>query len=540
MALRPRSTALLVVSLLLLAGVAWLATTHYRLKAAVEKYKQQLRASGEKLSIMDVLPRHPLPEKDGTLIFREATALLRTGRNILETNTPPTMRLTAPGRALVGFAQPDIREEGVNSWEDLRAHLAAQAEALDLLRELVERPNLDFHLDYTSGPMLTLPHLTSLRRAAHHLSAAALYDLHRGDAASASTNVMAMLAMAQGMRDEPLSVSQFVRISIVHMALAANWELLQSTNVPADVLAELQRVWSQLAFVDAGEQSLLMGRAMTQGILEDMHHSAAALRNMTRGPNRAAPRSGYWMDDALDMAKRAGYESLARTKEAQWRLTWSLEDELRSLKGWQVLIDAMRLAKTTRAFAPALLQQGAGLTALGFQEGSIIGKIDSGEADLRTFFSEWVAQVSRLLSLVLTAEAAKQMAITAIALKRYQLETGTYPVDLNELVPKFMSELPRDPVDGQPIRYRPAEGQSFMLYSIGADGKDDGGDPARTDKKRWVGWYGGRDWVWPQPASVAEVTAFFKTNSVGRQFAEDFAERYGLAETNTISTNSIK
>lgn len=134
--------------MLILGGVGWIATTHYRLKAATEKYKQQLRASGEKLSIAEVLPRHPLPEKDGTLIFREATALLRTGRNILETNTPPTMRLIAPGRALVGFAQADIRDDrAINTWDDLGEQLAAETEALDLLRELIDRPNLDFRLD---------------------------------------------------------------------------------------------------------------------------------------------------------------------------------------------------------------------------------------------------------------------------------------------------------------------------------------------------------------------------------------------------------
>lgn len=211
----------------------------------------------------------------------------------------------------------------------------------------------------------------------------------------------------------------------------------------------------------------------------------------------------------MDLFKRAGDESLARTKEAQWRLTWSLEDELRSLRGLQVLIDAMRLARTNRAFAAALAEQRIKLADLGFQLKPSDLRFDVEEVDLRTLFSEGVISVSRLLNRVLAADAVKQLAITAIALKRYHLRNGTYPVDLNALVPQFVSELPRDPVNGQPLRYRVAEEQSFLLYSVGDDGKDDEGDPKHSGEEgRPGGWLGGRDWVWPQPASPDEVKAY--------------------------------
>ena len=45
---------------------------------------------------------------------------------------------------------------------------------------------------------------------------------------------------------------------------------------------------------------------------------------------------------------------------------------------------------------------------------------------------------------------------------------------LEELVPQFLPSVPLDPYDGQPLRYKrlPA---GFVVYSIGADGRDDGG-----------------------------------------------------------------
>ena len=75
--------------------------------------------------------------------------------------------------------------------------------------------------------------------------------------------------------------------------------------------------------------------------------------------------------------------------------------------------------------------------------------------DMHRLFSSGAASLHYArLQRVMRAETTKQMAIAAIALKRYQLKHGNYPPDLNSLVPEFVSKVPLDPVDGQPLRYR--------------------------------------------------------------------------------------
>ena len=105
------------------------------------------------------------------------------------------------------------------------------------------------------------------------------------------------------------------------------------------------------------------------------------------------------------------------------------------------------------------------------------------------------------------AETTKQMAIAAIALKRYQLKHGNYPPDLNSLVPEFVPKVPLDPVDGQPLRYRRNADGTFLLYSVGENGKDDGGNPALEQGVESSNYYWQNphalDWVWPQPATEA-------------------------------------
>lgn len=102
--------------------------------------------------------------------------------------------------------------------------------------------------------------------------------------------------------------------------------------------------------------------------------------------------------------------------------------------------------------------------------------------------------------------------ITAIALKCYELGHRQLPATLNELTPDFLKSIPKDYMDGQPLRYRLNAGGTFLLYSVGEDGKDDGGDPRPPADSNSRAWQFGRDWVWPQPATTEEITEFYKTN----------------------------
>jgi hypothetical protein len=99
-----------------------------------------------------------------------------------------------------------------------------------------------------------------------------------------------------------------------------------------------------------------------------------------------------------------------------------------------------------------------------------------------------------------------------LALKRYELRHGQMPPDLGALVPAFLVEAPRDMFDGKPLRYRLRDGGGFLLYSIGKDANDDGGD-AKPPSEKNFNWTQGRDLVWPQPASAEEIEAVDKKAS---------------------------
>jgi hypothetical protein len=101
----------------------------------------------------------------------------------------------------------------------------------------------------------------------------------------------------------------------------------------------------------------------------------------------------------------------------------------------------------------------------------------------RKAISERVGQmfVSLLLPAISAAMTAEDRSTTlielndlAFALAAYRADHGSYPAKLADLSPKYMVELPKDLFNDADLHYR-QEGNGYVLYSVGANGQDDGG-----------------------------------------------------------------
>lgn len=79
-------------------------------------------------------------------------------------------------------------------------------------------------------------------------------------------------------------------------------------------------------------------------------------------------------------------------------------------------------------------------------------------------------------------DAQNTLLITALALRAYRMERGHYPETLQELSPSYLKRMPVDPFAlRKPLCYR-RNGAKYVLYSIGPDGRDDGGKPIDDPK----------------------------------------------------------
>ena len=72
-----------------------------------------------------------------------------------------------------------------------------------------------------------------------------------------------------------------------------------------------------------------------------------------------------------------------------------------------------------------------------------------------------------------------------------------------------MSSVPVDYMDGKPMKYHLNGDGGFTLYSVGEDGKDDGGDASLPpDRKYFQNLWERKDFIWPQVATAEEVRAW--------------------------------
>lgn len=89
---------------------------------------------------------------------------------------------------------------------------------------------------------------------------------------------------------------------------------------------------------------------------------------------------------------------------------------------------------------------------------------------------------SGLLMGYVESRARIEAARVALAVERYRQAEGTPPESLAGLVPRFLEGVPADPYAGGAMLYERLEG-GFVVYSVGLDGRDDGGWETPEEKR---------------------------------------------------------
>ena len=476
---------------LVLLFACWLLFERHRAKSALAKYEKELLAKGEKFTFAELIP--PFPEGENAAVeFVRLSKSLQAG-STLTLNSPPSMKLVAPGKSLVIVKQAGWSAAGTRkafTWDDASADLKKNADTLAQLREILRSPILRSVINYR-GYSTLLPHLASSKTAAQWLSASSLYNLHSGNITEAIDEIESIVLINQVSADEPILISQLVRIAIATIAVGNCWPILQDNKVSEEQLARLQKILHDIDLASSMAQAFrgerLMGRDAIHRLRStetDFQKAIDAFSAVSEDAEESSAIENLpYNDEIRDVIRAAIIVPM-------WRFVWSYEDERRLLEEVQALVEATLAAKAQRSASPVniaakRIQDRRGQSWNYMATDLFVGAIANGP--LRAF----------------RFHAQNELTITATALKRYYLRHGKYPRNLDELVPGFLATHPVDWMDGQKLRYRP-EGDSFVLWSVGDNGTDDGGIPDQTEPYNFLN---GPDIVWPLPASDAEVEA---------------------------------
>ena len=300
--------------------------------------------------------------------------------------------------------------------------LAGNAQCLALLHEAAGfeqcRYNWDYR-DYMGG----LPELKSVRHCAHLLKLSIVSHANEGDSEAVVRDIHHTLQLAKSLRREPTLVSYLVRVACNALTVSGLEQALNRTTFTDEQLKELDEAFAAVAGDLDLAEVMIMERCFSLECVRD----PSLIGGFGRGgivfrlpgiQGRGLIDILNYMDDCIEAARLPVTERVARFRQ--------IEKDLNALSALHLMI---------KLLAPAM------------------GRI--GEIDLRL-------------------HAHLDLAKSALAIERYRLATGNVPNELAELVPAYLGEVPIDPFDARPIRYKRTE-PGYLLYSVMEDGEDNGG-----------------------------------------------------------------
>lgn len=486
---------------------AFLLFERIRGQIALASFKRELAARGEKLTPDEL--NVSVPEADnGAPAFQEAVGQIQEGV-ALPNRPPPRMSILPSGRAIVGYREEEwVEDETTNRWEQVESDLQTNAIALANVRAALEMPVFHNDLDYAQGVDLLLPHLAGVRSLCLWYGAESQLAIRQGRIEDVRLSLQAQARLLRPMETDRLLISELVRVAVAAIAKSAIWEAAQSDVLPGDDWLAIQGAWEQQTYVDKLASALEGDR-----IYSDVSY------DLLRGSNQKTIHVFYGLEDWLPVEDkdRPKWERMLRAlplgKELAefikrqiycrlWRFAWSHQAQLLGMKMYHGLTEIARIGADKKSFSDVqiLVEQLEAEMACG-----------SDYFQLRYPFHNPFFTLSATIKKAMQAETERSLVLCAIALKRYFLRHGAHPETLDALIPEFLSAVPIDYMDGQPLKYRRNPDGSFTLYSVGEDGVDDGGDASLPpDRESFRNLWHRKDFVWPQPALPAEVAAWRK------------------------------
>lgn len=349
--------------------------------------------------------------------------------------------------------------------QDVLLALSKYDSAIEELRQAAQLPYSRFPLNYSLDPPggILLPHLARVKGVVLVLELRSIAELQNGQSDKALADIKLSLRLAESIRTEPFIISHLVRIAVLAITLQPIYEGLAENKWSDAQLAELDAELAKLDFLADYQFSVRGERAMGLKTLEYLRRTGDFRILQDSGSITPPSKVNFLLPSAFFYQNEL---TIARMHQ-QWTIP--------------------NVDVTNRTVSPESVQQddtAANSALRHFSPYNIFARM------LMPTFTKAVKRYTR-------GQSNVDLARVAIALERYRLAHSNYPDSLDALAPQFMEKVPNDVIGGEPLHYRRTD-NSFILYSVGWNGQDDGGVTVQS-KAGVVNWDKG-DLVWKYPA----------------------------------------
>jgi hypothetical protein len=316
-------------------------------------------------------------------------------------------------------------------------YVADNNEALELLHKAAGIEYCRYPIDLSAGLATVLPNMGEMRNAVRLLGLEAILHADDGNGAVATLSVISEFGIARSLVREPVMVSQLVRGGCQSTAILTLEQVLNRVELTEEQLSELAKCvrqsesLSDISRAFVGERCMGIDFFNNPGIINPSNVRINPFFSFYKAVGMAEADAVIYLD-LMD-----GYMKCTRLP----------------LHERQKAADAVVAKSNSVSKAHLLLHT------------------------IMPSLSGVITQDLRTIAHLRTADAA-------LAVQRYHLKAGKLPDKLADLVPTYLESVPKDPFDGNDLRYKEFEG-GFEVYSIGPDLSDDGGKekPPRKTKE---------------------------------------------------------
>jgi hypothetical protein len=427
-AYRRLRTALVVVLVL----AAFYVTYRYTLHRMVEAKLDEIRKQGYPVTLaeLDKWYPQPPPGQNAADVYLEAFKLFAP-KLASDTNLPVVGYAHLPARD-TPFA-PEMRQ-------GIAEYLARNQQSLDLLHKAA---TMKFCRFPSEGPDVEtmfeslMNRLNVTRTGTRMLLLDSLSASAHGDAQRVVESTTTSIALAESVKAPPQLISYLVETACFGISIGGLEQALSRTAFNDQQLVALTKAFHEVE-TDEGFIGAIIGeRARANWTWQEMRAGGGSVKDpivysdTTSSLDRAAAMiyGPLGFIDLDYLARLEFYDDLLRACDTTFpqRL-----ETVGSLNHKRALFNVLPLAKI--------------------------------EAELT---EKSVNREARL-------QAQLRAVRVALSVERYRIANGALPESLGALVPKFLTAVPTDPFDGQPLRYKKLA-NGYVVYSIGEDGVDNGG-----------------------------------------------------------------
>jgi hypothetical protein len=317
-------------------------------------------------------------------------------------------------------------------------YVADNNEALGLFHAAAKIEHCRYPVDYSAGFDTLMPHLSDIRKGLFLLNLDALLHVENKQADQALQSLRSSFGLARSLGKEPSTISHLVRVGCEARTVLSIERMISRIELTDEQLIRLSGCLEDIERASDMSRAFIGERCMGLSFFTAPQSMASmGLEGVPVRPILAVCQAVGLVDmDAsiyLDIMNDQ-LEAFRLPYHQRKKASHAIDDKLRPTSKIHIFVHSLM---------PALL---------------------------------------RVMSIETRTIAHLRTARVGLAIQRYRLAAGALPDTLADLVPAYFDDIPKDPFDGNELRYSKRDA-GYVIYSVGEDLSDDGGKE-RPKKRR--------------------------------------------------------